>query len=479
VTFATLVRSSALYAVGNFLPRIGAFLLLPFYVRFLTRGEYGTVALITSMASFLAIVYRLGMDGALMRLHFDESGARQRALYSTLAGLALASSLAGALISALLVAPIFGTLFSGLDFVPFGVLAIAIAAASAASFSPGVFYRATAQPWRFLLYALGIFFASSAASVTFVLLGWGAVGILFGQLVGALAGLAITVVLGLRIAGISYERSVVAPALRFGLPLVPHLVSAWALRLADRMLIGLLIGLPASQALDELGVYSLGYQLGFVITVIVSSFNAAWSPWFFRVADRPESPILFRGMTTIVMAALLAIGVGASALAPQIVAVIANPEYAAAADVLPVVAMASVLFALYTMLTTIVFYAKATGRLALITVAAAVLNVSVNIILIPPFGILGAAWATFASYAFFAAATWRYASTLYPVHLDVKRLAFLAGAAIIALLAASASELAPSSALQVTIRVAATLGFASLAAVVSVQPAREIRRARA
>ncbi len=274
MTLRSLAGTSAVYTIGNFLPRVGSFLLVPIYVRFLTREQYGTVSLITSLAAFLAIVFRLGMEGALMRLHFDEAGARQRALYSTLTSLVVLASLAGSIIGALALAPFFEQVFSGVPLAPYGLIGIGIAAATAASFAPGVFFRATGQASSFLAYTSAIFGVSSVASVFLVVVGWGALGILGGQLAGALFGLGITLVLIAKIAGVAWQPSLIPPALRFGLPLVPHLMSAWALRLSDRILIGLLIGLPATQALGELGAYSLGYQLGYVITVLVSSFNA-------------------------------------------------------------------------------------------------------------------------------------------------------------------------------------------------------------
>ena len=478
MSFRNLARASAFYTVGNFLPRIGSFLLLPLYVRFLSTSEYGTVSLVTSVAAVLTIVYRLGLDGALMRLHFDETGPRLRALYSTTTAVAVLAAAIGSALAALVLAPFFGTLFSGLAFVPYGLLAIGIAGAGAISFSPGIYYRATGQAGRFLLYALAIFLASSTASVVMVLLGLGAAGLLMGQLVGAAFGVLLTTVLVLRIAGVRYDRTSIPPALRFGLPLVPHLVSAWALRLADRLLISVLIGLPAAQALGELGAYSLGYQLGYVITVLVSSFNAAWSPWFFRVADRPEAPSVLPSNDDPIHGRPPRGGRGNGCAVASDHRLDRAPWVRVAAGVLPIVAMASVLFAFYTMLTTIVFYAKATRRLALITVAAAVLNIAANVLLIPFIGIRGAAWATFIAYGFFALATWRYAIRLYPVRLDLRRLAVLALAAMLALLGANLGRLVESPTLDVVARVAVALAFAMFAAGVALAPARDLRRVR-
>jgi len=474
VTLRTLARASALYTVGNLLPRVSSFLLLPIYVRFLSGEQFGVVSLVTSISGLLAILYRLGLDGSLMRLHFDERGRRQRLLYSTLTAVSLLAALIGSVVVGLLIGPFFSQLFSGIEFVPYGLLAIAIASASAVSFAPAIYYRATTQAGKFLAYSMATFVIGSAASVVLVLVGAGSIGMLVGQLVGALAGVAITLVLIVRIAGLRFDGSVVRPALAFGVPLTPHAISAWALRLADRWLISLLIGLPATAALTQLGAYSLGYQLGYIVTLIVSSFQAAWAPWFFSVGEREDAPRLFSDMTTIVMAGLAALGVGLAAVAPQLIAIIARPEYADAAGVLPVIAMASVLYGLYTMLSTVVFYAKATARLALITVSAAILNAAMNVILIPRVGILGAAWATFGAYAFFALATWWYAGTVFPLRLDVRRLGLLAAGAVLTLLVAGLTDARGTDLTVGLVRLSLSIAFTVVAIVIAFGPMRSL-----
>ena len=474
VTLRSLARASALYTIGSFIPRLGSFILLPIYVRFLTTEQYGAVALTTSLSGLLAILYRLGLDGALMRLHFDEQQDRRRALYSTLTGLSIIAAFAGSVLTGAVLGPFFSQLFSGLPFFPYGVLGIAIAAAGAVSFAPAIYYRATGQAGRFLAYSLVAFVVGSVASVILVLTGAGAPGMLLGQLAGALVGVALTIYLVGRIVGARFDGSFVRPALEFGVPLTPHAISAWVLGLADRWLIGLLIGLPTAAALAQLGAYSLGYQLGYVITVVVSSFQAAWAPWFFGIGERREAPAVFSHMTTLAMAGLFALGVAASALAPQVITVIARPEYASAAGVLPVVAMASVLYGLYTMLSTVVFYAKATRRLALITVSAAALNVFLNIVLIPRVGILGAAWATFGGYAFFALATWRYASSVYPVRLDLPRLGLLSAGSVVALVAAALTDFTGVPLEEAGLRLGVAVAYAAFAVWVAIAPARSL-----
>ena len=79
-----LLRGSILYTIGNLLPRIGAFLLLPIYAAAMGPDEFGTLSLMLSVSGILGVLFRLGLDGALMRLHFDVGERERGALYLTL-----------------------------------------------------------------------------------------------------------------------------------------------------------------------------------------------------------------------------------------------------------------------------------------------------------------------------------------------------------------------------------------------------------
>jgi O-antigen/teichoic acid export membrane protein len=274
----------------------------------------------------------------------------------------------------------------------------------------------------------------------------------------------------------SFSRQRLAQALRFGLPLVPHGISVWVLRLSDRWLIALLIGLPVLEAQAAIGVYSFAYQLGAVIGLIVVSFNSAWSPYFFRIGDRPTAPVLYRHVTTLVMAGLLALAVGMSALAPEVVTVVATAKYAQATDVIPIVAFASVFQGLYTMLVTLVFFMKRTAWLPLITIASAALNVGLNLLLIPALGMIGAAWSTLAGFAFLAAVTGLYARGLYPVRLDVPRLAVLGVSALAATLLSRLVDVPSQAILQALVHAGVGIAFVAVASVVALGPVRGLRQ---
>jgi O-antigen/teichoic acid export membrane protein len=441
MSFRALLRGSLLYTLGNFLPRIGAFLLLPVYTAAMAPAEFGIFSLMLSLSGLLAIGYRLGLDGALLRFHFDVAEADRPSLYRTSAAVTLAAAIGLSALVALLIGPFFDAIFPGVPFVPYGLLALAITAATAFQYVPSALFRATERPGRFLAFALGVFGLVVAGTLLFVLaMGMGAVGGLLAQLLSGIGVVGATAWILARMRRGKVRPELARGALRFGLPLVPHGLAAWVLNLSDRWLIGLLIGLPAVAAQAAVGVYSFGYVVGQSVALVAMSFNAAWVPIWYARGDESHGPALLREMTSLVMGGLALLAVGVAVLAPELTRVLASARWGAeadaAADVISVVAGASLVYGLYFMVVSTVFLRRRTAGLPLLTLAAGTANVGANLLLIPRLGLMGAAWSTLIGYLALAGLTWWYAARDFPVRLDVVRLALIGGGALtVALLA--------------------------------------------
>src|SRR6187200_181154 len=161
MTLRGVARGSVLYSIGFVLPRIGTFLLLPIYVTVLSTADFGAVALVTSVAQLVATFLRMGMDGALMRMHFDSADpARQNRLIATVATMTVVVTL-GALVTAALAYLFFEALFAGLEFIPYGATAAALSFTVTFQYFPATVFRAHEQPTRFVAFTGGIFLVTA------------------------------------------------------------------------------------------------------------------------------------------------------------------------------------------------------------------------------------------------------------------------------------------------------------------------------
>ena len=421
MTLRSLARGSLLVTAANIVPRAATFLLLPIYTRFLSQADFGLVSLAGSAALLLAVACRLGLDASLLRWHSDLEGADRRELYATIALLCLASVGVAVLIGALALAVIGPSIEP--ETLPVVLLALAIGATNAFQFVPSVWYRATDRTGTYLALAIGSFLAMAATTLALVVVvELGAIGSLLGQLAGATVLAAAAAAILMRQRPWRFRRDLARVSLDFGVPLLPHSLAMWLLNVSDRWLLGILLGLAAAPALAAIGVYSLGYQLGYAIALVAVSVNAAWLPFVYRVGNGPAGPGIVREATTIFVAGYFTLAAAVAILAPDLVALVAPPDWAEAADITVIVAFASAVNATGLMLASGIYLVRDTRRMPLLTAIAAAVNVGLNVLLIPRAGIIGAAWATLAAYTVLAVLTWMLARRRYPLRIDGPRL---------------------------------------------------------
>jgi len=105
-----------------------------------------------------------------------------------------------------------------------------------------------------------------------VLLRLGAVGMLGGKLMGAAGSLLVAAIVSRKWWAGGFEWKLVRESLPFALPILPHLLLALGLVVADRFI------LEYYRNLAEVGVYSVAYTFGMVMYLVTASISQAWSP---------------------------------------------------------------------------------------------------------------------------------------------------------------------------------------------------------
>ncbi len=178
----------------------------------------------------------------------------------------------------------------------------------------------------------------------------------------------------------------------YSFPIVIHACAHWVIYLSDRYILEHLRGLY------ELGIYSLGYNLGFVVFNFAEALNRVIVPRYFQEAERGKDGKRWYAQTTNIF--LLAVAFSATTLTligtPLLKYFIAK-DYLDALKILPWVSASYVLFAVYFSAVNPIYFHRKTKLLAFSTPSCAVLNVLLNLFLVPRYGALGAAIATFLS----------------------------------------------------------------------------------
>jgi O-antigen/teichoic acid export membrane protein len=450
-----LVGASAVYGLGSVLVRGLAFLLLPLYTRYLSPAEYGIVALSVTVTVVLGLLYPLGLRGAVSRTYYEDGTIEQRKERIGTLWIAMILS-AGIMALALdrLGPALASAILPEVPFRPYLRLAVWTAFLGVLGLTPLALLQAQERPLAYVLVSLWTAFATTAVTVWLVLRGDGAEGYLRGALIGAALAAVPYVLLTIGQVRPVFRISVLVPAMAFSLPLVPHALAGWALEMSDRAILTRLI------PLEDVGVYSLGYQLGAAMGLLTTAFNAAWVPFLFghlKQEGEAAHAKLARLVTYYAMA-LCFIGLGWSLLVEHAITLIAGAEFREGYRITPWVVGGYVCAGLYLIPTNLLFWRQRTQLIPVVTLAAGVVNVGLNLWLVPRYGAIAAAWSTLVAYAILLVLAWRSAERIHPFPYEYRRLGLMAGVALTLFLTGQLLPF-PSPGLEVTGRVLLWLAF--------------------
>lgn len=200
-------------------------------------------------------------------------------------------------------------------------------------------------------------------------------------------------------------------ALKFGIPLIPHIAGSFLLVSADRFIINKEIGIA------EAGIYMVAVQLTAAIGIVFDAINKAYIPWLFeklRANQLKEKQKIVK--LTYIWFCLIILGVMLSFFVGQpLVVLIAGEQYAQAGKVIGWLALGQGFQGMYLMVTNYIFYSKKTGLLSLASISSGILNLILLIVLVRTLGLEGAAIAFAISMCIRFLLTWWIAHKRHPM----------------------------------------------------------------
>lgn len=414
------------YFPVRFVPALTSLITVPVFTRAIGRAEYGDFYLVTAATSLAATLATAWISNAVVRYYWvyekedrvDEYVATT--LWSTILSIGLIVTLAAA--------GVF--LFEGglspgvVRLVPVGLASLSVNYLVAVMLQ--VLRAANKATW-FSSLSVASTIISTAFSVFFVwALDWGAYGILAGVVVGNVIVMPFGLSVASREGSLSprfLRRDVLAEFMRYGFPLVPAAVSSWVLVLADRYVLG------AFRTQAEVGLYSVAYGLGDKIMALVTlpliiTMGPVMVHTFEKQGEKLAQQVQTQFTRYFAMATFPLL-LGMYAASKHFMAVFTGPEYRAGFIVLPIVATGTFFYGFVQLAANGIALHKRSTVIMSNTLAAALFNVGINLVLVPRFGYLAAAFDTVASYFLLLALTW-YRSRPFmawkPPWLDVGRI---------------------------------------------------------
>ena len=421
--FAQLIRlfkHSIVYGLGAAASQILSFFLIPMYTRFLNPADYGILEIFTATTSVLYVFAYLGLGVALLRFYPENDNEEKRKeLLSTVVisitaisfvlsavCIAFAQKLSMLIFGSILYATHFRVIFLTMFF----DVGVYIALTAFRAKQKSVNYVAVTIARIVLVTGLNIFFLG--------VLHRGVLGILEASLV-TLTLLYLILMIGL-IKEINPRLSItkLKQMLLFGLPYVPSSIAHWVLALSDRYF------LQIFSTSQELGLYSLGYKFGVIISsLLVGPFTLVWQPFVASIVNDKKAKQIYASVFTYFILIAVFIVLVLSLLSKEAIAIMATAPFHDAYEVVPLIALSYLAQGCYFVFEAGVFLAKKTKYVPVVIGMAAIVKFGLNYLLIPRYGMMGAATATLISFAIMPVAMFFISKKFYPISYEFGRVA--------------------------------------------------------
>ena len=388
--------NTSIYTMSTILPKAVGFVLLPIYTRFLSPEEYGIIGAMVVFQTILGVLFSLCLERSIPRLYWDYKTEEERKIFLGTITISIF------LISVVLLAFLFifqsyvGRLYKSIEFHPFYIYAIGISFVSIFSLVPEAYLLIKEKAGALAVLSLSNFVVNAGLILWFIIVeGEGAVGYLKALMLGAVVFLPLYIYLTLKTVIFRFKPAIFRDCLEFSLPIIPTIITSWVLTYSDRIFIERYL------RLEDVGIYALGYKLASIIGIFCGAFSRAFTPTFFNFATRNDARAReVIGQSNNFYMIVLMMMCFAMALFSKEIIILFDERYAETYRYLPLISF-SFLFSQGTGITS-KFFQQSKKMLPnmSISIFSAVLNGFLNFILIPPYGIYGAVYATILSYAF-------------------------------------------------------------------------------
>ena len=410
-----LATTGAAYTAASILSKVIAVALLPLYTRYLSPADYGAAEVMFAAVVAVSIVVRFGLIEAILRFYYLDEEDPREVVRSTFAGLFWLSTL-----GALLLLPFAGPFSEALlDHSAPELVRIAIGGLWVLTMWEFMLtlFRLEERARAFFLTTILNVLASIALTVVLVVgFDEGARGLLLGSYAAGAAFVVALIALQWRRLSLRFDRHLLRRLFRFGLPTMPAEVSLYLLNFVDRLIIVRSVGLA------EAGLYSLAVKFAQAVNVLVRGFQLAWPPLAYSIRDDDEARRTYATVVTLFVAGCAFVVTGMWLFSRWIVRALAAPEFFDSYEAIGLIATAVTLYALYLVLVVILGRTGRTEFNLPAAVGALVVNVALNLLLVPSLGIVGAGLALVASYLVVLGLMYVFTQRLFPVPYEWGRL---------------------------------------------------------
>lgn len=390
------LKHSAIYSISNIVSKGIGIILLPIYSSFITVAEFGILGILEITIAIIIEVVNLGFGPALVMLNNYEGYSKKKesaffTIFFTSFFVCFIFWLLGKFTLPFIV-PHFGDPAKFDRYLNLSVYIIVLRVLNNLLSNK---LRAEEKSISYTVVNLIKIFCSLGFTVFFVAFEKiGIIGVLYSYVISESTILVIMIPYMFRNMRPNFDTGLLKAAVKFGVPLIFGTLAMMVLNVSDRYI------LKYFADYRTLGLYDLGYRVAGVINMFfIIPLNLTLIPIAYKMYNKEGDKRYFSKMLTYLTFLLVWSGLALSLFSREIIRIFAlNPDYWPAYQVVPVVVFSYVFFGMRLISMLGLYLTKNTKYVAFTTLIAALVNIVLNFIFIPKWGMMAAAFTTLVSF---------------------------------------------------------------------------------
>ncbi len=416
----TVFKNSVYYTLASLLPAVIHFVMLPIYSRYLTPADYGIVALVLSLQVFLSILLTMKIEASISRFYFDYKNDTLKIYITTIIFVVF-------IIATLMLLFLFLFLEEILIFVfpktseNYYVLFQMGLLSSYFSVFISIFVkliRVQQKAKLFMKISLLIFVISLIINISeVIILKKGAYGIVEATLIASIISTITYLFIVRKFFIKKIDLFLLIQPIKYSIPLIPHALAGFIFMYSDRIILEKYVTLSA------LGLYIFSDRIATIFKMLVNEFKNAFLPYFMQKAiiskeaainEARKISLIVTYFTSMLMTVFALFSV-------EFVYYLLDEKYFDVWRMIPLLASSYIFRSLYLFSSGGLFFEKKTGKILMITLVAGAVNIGLNLLFIPIYGVMAAIYTTIFSFFLTFIIAEMMSHKLYNLHLRKKK----------------------------------------------------------
>tara|TARA_Y100000768_G_C23988997_1_gene690844 strand:+ start:3479 stop:4900 length:1422 start_codon:yes stop_codon:yes gene_type:complete len=391
-----LLNNTSYYFAISFLPSLIGLFTMPIYTRLLSTEGYGTLALVNVYIEMLSIVMSFQLYSAVGRLYFDFMQKNLIRYYSTLVNTILFVSVTLLLILIFKGSTLVNLLFqSNVEYFPAFLIGSIIACLQLPIAITTAFFRVEHQAKDLaIIIIIGLVIGTATGLYFVITLKLGIIGVVLSRLLASTFIFFAQFIYYIKFYSLIIDLLILKTNIRFALPIIPHALGGYLFMYSDKLI------LEKYVSISLVGVYAVADTIARVFKSFVNAFSTTFYPVFIekcKISISEGKDLVYE----VSRSWFVVLGVSFyffSILTKPVIFILTTEEFYYAQNIIPVLAFAYLLRGVYIFPVNTFYFTKKTSFLSLVTIMSGIINIFLNILIIPNYGIDGAVLSTLFSF---------------------------------------------------------------------------------